>query len=159
MPEFQRITRKCQGNCSKRKLCLFLHFRVNSQTLILFWVPFILKMDPEGEKSDLPSSELSFDNLFITNQYFIQRFYMCPERDSNLGPSRIAVFQDWKATALITQPPRLDDSQTLVDHFPELMMWQIQIFAQFESASSTDYKETLRRRKAKKYMSPDFTKN
>ena len=31
-----------------------------------------------------------------------------PERDSNLGPSRIAVFEDCKAIALITQPPRMD---------------------------------------------------
>ena len=34
--------------------------------------------------------------------------YMCPEQNSNLGPSRIAVFEDCKATALNTQPPRLD---------------------------------------------------
>ena len=35
---------------------------------------------------------------------------LCPKQDLNLGPSRIAVFKDCKATALITQPPRLDAS-------------------------------------------------
>ena len=29
---------------------------------------------------------------------------LCPKQDLNLGPSRIAVFKDCKATALITQP-------------------------------------------------------
>ena len=33
---------------------------------------------------------------------------MFPEQDSNLGPIRIAVFEDYKATALTTQPPGLD---------------------------------------------------
>ena len=31
-----------------------------------------------------------------------------PEWDSNLGLSRIVVFEDCKATALTTQPPKLD---------------------------------------------------
>ena len=35
--------------------------------------------------------------------------YSSPEWDSNLDPSRIAVFEDCKATALTTQPPRLDN--------------------------------------------------
>ena len=34
--------------------------------------------------------------------------YHSSEQDSNLGSSRIAVFGDCKATALTTQPPRLD---------------------------------------------------
>ena len=34
--------------------------------------------------------------------------YSRPEPDSTLGPSRIAVFEDCKATALTTQPPRLN---------------------------------------------------
>ena len=33
-----------------------------------------------------------------------------PEQDSNLGPSRIAFFEDCKAIELTTQPPWLDAS-------------------------------------------------
>ena len=33
--------------------------------------------------------------------------YCSPKQDSNLGPSRIAIFRDCKATALTTQPPWL----------------------------------------------------
>ena len=36
---------------------------------------------------------------------------LCPKQDLNLGPSRIADFDDSKATALTTQPPRLDKSK------------------------------------------------
>ena len=32
----------------------------------------------------------------------------CPKQDLNLGQSRIAVFEDYKATALTTQPSQLD---------------------------------------------------
>ena len=42
---------------------------------------------------------------------------LCPKRDLNLGPSRIAVFEDFKATALTTQPPRLDQISKLVINF------------------------------------------
>ena len=40
---------------------------------------------------------------------------LCPKGDSNLGLSRIriAVVEDCKATALTTQPPRLDGILTL----------------------------------------------
>ena len=40
--------------------------------------------------------------ILLSNQY------LSPEHDSNLGLSRIAVFEDCKATALTTQPPWLD---------------------------------------------------
>ena len=35
---------------------------------------------------------------------------LCHKQDLNLGPSRIAVFKDCKATALTAQPPRLDQN-------------------------------------------------
>ena len=34
--------------------------------------------------------------------------YINPKRDLNLVPSRVAIFEDCKATTLTTQPPRLD---------------------------------------------------
>ena len=40
--------------------------------------------------------------MILSNQY------LSPERDSNLGLSRIPVFEDGKATALTTHPPQLD---------------------------------------------------
>ena len=54
------------------------------------------------------------------SHFGIERFYniLCsssflPEWDLNMGLSRIAVFQDCKATALTTQPPRLDSSLSI----------------------------------------------
>ena len=37
-----------------------------------------------------------------------------PKRDLKLGPSRIAVFEDCKATVLPTQPPGLDKNLTAI---------------------------------------------
>ena len=42
-----------------------------------------------------------FEVLSVFDSYYL--FSACPERDSNLGPSKIAVFEDRKATALTTQ--------------------------------------------------------
>ena len=43
-------------------------------------------------------------NLFI----ILSHRYRSPERDSTLGLSMIAVFEDYRATALTIQPPQLD---------------------------------------------------
>ena len=45
------------------------------------------------------------DYMVLSNAYL---FSACSEQDSNLGPSGIAVFEDYKATALTIQPSRLD---------------------------------------------------
>ena len=54
---------------------------------------------------------ITYEYIIITRKY--------PKRDLSLGPSTIAVFEDYKATALTTQPPWLDEislslSQTVV---------------------------------------------
>ena len=41
-------------------------------------------------------------------------FILCPKQDLSLGPSKIAVFEDCQATALTTQPPRLDEIKRFV---------------------------------------------
>ena len=45
----------------------------------------------------------------------------CPEQDLNMGPSRIAVFEDCKATALTTQRPWLLYITYIASiHFPDM---------------------------------------
>ena len=44
-------------------------------------------------------------------------YHACTELDFNLGPSSIAVFEDCKATALTTQPLRLDSPCKLYLYF------------------------------------------
>ena len=46
---------------------------------------------------------LRYDYMVLSNAYL---FSACPERDSNMGPSRIAVVEDCKA--ITTQPPWMD---------------------------------------------------
>ena len=54
----------------------------------------------------------------------------------NLGPSRIAVFEDCKATALTTQPPRLDIIQ--------IFFGKKNVEKTFHSAEVNDCKDSIK---------------
>ena len=55
--------------------------------------------------------------LISSNQYH------SPEGDSNLVLSRIAVFEDYKATALTAQPPQLDEKNYYYDKIKKSINW------------------------------------
>ena len=85
---------------------------------------FILKTSVTFLKMSFTFLKMSFTFLNVYNNFYgrselaaaviliLSNPYNSPERDSNLGLREIALFEDCEATALTTQPLRLDNSNS-----------------------------------------------
>ena len=68
--------------------------------------------DTSYEVEALPTKPPRLDPMPLCIEIILSDQHRCTKRDSNLGPSSIAVFEDCKATVLTTQPPQLDLERT-----------------------------------------------
>ena len=70
---------------------------------------------------------------------------ICPKQDLSLDPSRIAVFEDSKATALTTQPPWLDGVEKLnewkIEDSIPIVTWLEPVHLDFPGQTLNKHKE------------------